>query len=344
MEGGSVRHAIHLGFPVGSILGPLIALPFLSKTNSTDDNDDVEGTVNVSDSSCYRENSRCSFHNRETFKETSDTSSIQVAYGIAGSVLLCVGFVFILLYCFRPQNATLNQRVLKNRKDEGKTWKEVISPRTWAEGNLRFGTTIMVFIMAYYFLVLATIKGTQEYIVPYAVDSDLGFTNQEAATLNSVISGMGTLARALSVIAVKYLDMTHIIVIESHGIFVFGLLSLIWGTRHKTALWIFVPCLGFFRESLWPSGYAWVDNFIILYGVLVGFIDVMVGLTNFALVSLQGYLYTNTVIESIFYTTVGYGLVLCILVHLMNYVGNRHGNRMKVALRNEKAIQESTDL
>ena len=79
------------------------------------------------------------------------------------------------------------------------------------------------------------------------------------------------------------------------------------------------------------AGYAWTDNFMVLFGILVGLNDVVNGLVNIPVTSLQGYLYENVGVETIFHTTVGYGSCLCILVHIMNLIGNRHGERKIVS-------------
>ena len=50
---------------------------------------------------------------------------------------------------------------------------------------------IVCFAMVIFILHTAAMKGSQEYLVTYAVDSGM-FTNQKAALLNSVVFGAGT--------------------------------------------------------------------------------------------------------------------------------------------------------
>ena len=106
-------------------------------------------------------------------------------------------------------------------------------------------------------------------------------------------------------------------------------------------MWVAAPALGFFRELAWPTGYAWTDYYIMLLGVVVGLLEIALQLFNMAFGPLQGYLYDNTVIESVFYTTVGYGCLQCVLSYVMTYYANRKGSRKA---REVKATQSALAL
>ena len=335
-NGGSARYGIHFGYPIGSAIGPLIAIPFVGDT--TDSNTTSKQGFLLSVQKAYSLLEQLT----DDGEDVTDDTSIEFAYLIGSGVALILSAIFVLMYIFGPRSAYLYQNTLSENKYN---WKEVISPRIWANGDFAFGIKIMILMFTYYLFVLAGIMGTQIYIVTYAVDSDLGFSSQEAATLNSLIFIMGTLGRGIAIVAIKYIHITWMIVLETHGLLLFGILCLFVGTEYKIALWIFAPCLGFFRELLWPAGYAWTDNFMLLFGVLVGLNDLVNGITNFFVISVQGYLYENVGIETIFYTTVGYGACLCILVHIMNFIGNKHGHQKNISkYMSETKMEEITRL
>ena len=335
-NGGSARYGIHFGYPIGAAIGPLIAIPFMGDTTDSNDTSNQGFIFSVHKAYSLLE------HLTDDVEVVTDDTSIEFAYLIGSGVALILSAIFIFMYIFGPRSAYLYQNTLSENKY---SWKEVISPRVWTNGDFAFGIKIMILMFIYYLFVVAAIMGTQIYIVTYAVDSDLGFSSQEAATLNSVISIMGTLARGIAIVAIKYIHITHMIVLETHGLLLFGILCLFVGTEYKIALWIIAPCLGFFRELLWPAGFAWTENFMVLFGVLVGLNDLVNGITNFFVISIQGYLYENVSIETIFYTTVGYGACLCILVHIMNFIGNKHGNRKNIFKDNlETKVEEITRL
>ena len=143
----------------------------------------------------------------------------------------------------------------------------------------------------------------------------------------------GTLARALAIVVSRYLDAPHMLLIEVHGQFLFGLLCLIFGTQSKLALWILAPGLGFFRELIWPTGFTWTDHYIVLFGVVVGWLNCSAALLNMALIPMQGYLYDHVGIESIFHTTVFFGFLLCVALWIMTYAASKKGGRKARALK-----------
>ena len=104
---------------------------------------------------------------------------------------------------------------------------------------------------------------------------------------------------------------------------------------------MFAPCVGFFRELTWPTGYAWADYYIVLLGVIVGLADMVTQLFNVLFVSLQGWLYDNTVPESIFYTTVGFSFLLCLFFYFMQFYASRKGPR-KLRLVAESSEEKLT--
>ena len=191
VNGGPARYAIHFGYPVGSILGPLIAMPFVSGVarQMTNQDDMLNSSVPASNGS--------DVPNLTTYAaavlvpvdatETTDQSSIEYAYLIVGAIIVLnsLTFVFMHFYAKQPSPKGLTLGV-----GGVKSFREVLSPSKWADGDTRFGVTILVLVMLYYILQMACMKGTQEYLVTYAVDSKL-FTNQRAAVLNSVVYGAG---------------------------------------------------------------------------------------------------------------------------------------------------------
>ena len=148
----------------------------------------------------------------------------------------------------------------------------------------------------------------------------------------------GACARALAIFVARYVTAPYMLFAVAHGQLLCGLLCLIFGTRSRVNLWIFAPCLGFFRELMWPTGFAYIDYYIPLLGVIVGITDVGAMLFNIGYVYLQGYLYENTVIESIFYTTVLFGALLCLHIYVTTFYASRKGSRKARAIeQNEKS-------
>ena len=126
-------------------------------------------------------------------ESTGDASTIQYAYLIVGLFTMLVASVFVILQCCgRTCKSTTISSKPKNRRDSiGFTsFRQVFSPKDWADGDACYGTMIFIFMNLYFVFELATIKGTQEYLVTYAVDSG-HFRSKEAVALNSVLFATG---------------------------------------------------------------------------------------------------------------------------------------------------------
>ena len=205
-EGGPARYAIHFGYPIGSMLGPLMAIPFVygeeATSNATtaapaaaargvwgwyrlpygavqrypglyddvdDGDDDGDGAIVES-------------------KHFDDGSSIEYVYLIVGLFIAVNAAVFMLLQLLRKHLHVTSRTA--TTEAEKTSFKQVLTPSEWADGDGRFGATFLVLMCVYFVLQTATHKGTQEYLVTYAVDSEM-FSATEAATLNSVVYAAG---------------------------------------------------------------------------------------------------------------------------------------------------------
>ena len=151
----------------------------------------------------------------------------------------------------------------------------------------------------------------------------------------------GTCARLASIAIARYVTPTKMLLAAVHGQLAFSLACAFIGVNYQSSLWVLAPLLGCFREVLWPLGYAWADHYIILFGVIVGLSNMAVMLCNIGQDPLQGWLYDHTVIESIFYTTVVYALLQCLLAYAMTYYASRRGSRKQ---RERLRVAEQTQM
>ena len=196
-DGGPARFAIHFGYPIGSMIGPLIAIPFVSDDQSS--NNETTTVDPTANENTYEHNGLAVLFGADIEQQSSiveskrydDGSSIEYAYLIVGLFIILLGAVFMVLQMFRKCIQQDDAMVTKIKEpEEERSFRQVLSPKEWADGDSRFGVSILIFMMVWYILQTATMKGTHEYLVTYAVDSGM-FSNQEAATLNSVVYACG---------------------------------------------------------------------------------------------------------------------------------------------------------
>ena len=152
----------------------------------------------------------------------------------------------------------------------------------------------------------------------------------------------GAFGRLVATILNSFVTAPYVLIAGVHGRLVLYVLMLLLGTQSRLNLWILVPILGFFREPMYPLIYSWGDHYIILLGVAVGLMDMISRIFDIGLESLQGYLYDTTTIESIFYTSVGFGFVQCVVACIMTYYASRKGGRKQRQLTEKKNDSNET--
>lgn len=327
-DGTGPMHAIHFGYPIGAFIGPLIARPFLSKN--------ISSSTNESQTFSYW------YGYADIRSEVDDNSNLEALYPIVFTVIV------ILALSYLPVQLCCSPKKTGGVGKASYSWKDVLFPSKWAQGDGKFGVKILIFVVCFYTFLKGAAKGIQDYIVTFAVDSDLGFTNQEAAVLNSAINAMGAVARAAGIVVSRYVSVRIMLFTEVHAQLVVSLLLVVFvNVNSRTGVYIFCCFYGFVRDPLWPSGYAWTDLYIILLTTVVGVIKVVTNSVDVFQITLQGYLYENWTINSIFYTTFIYSCLLCLLTYAMYYTTwgrpSRHSSIKEVVVNLEKKDSNEID-
>ena len=303
-KGGAPMHALHFGYPLGAMIGPLLAYPFVS----------IEDTTNTTSETTtlqYTELSNPRY---------ADDSRIEIPYVIVGIFLAILCVTFFIFQCIMP-----SKNIASHQHKQGYKWKDVFSPAKWSGDSSNFGLLIISLTMLFFALHIMALKASTYYMT-YAVD-EVGYTNQQATLYQSLMSFAGTLGRAASIVFAYFVPIQVMLITEVHGQVIFAILTLLWGLDDKLSYLVFSCFFTFFRDPIWPSAYTWTDQYIALYAVVVGLIDMATNLTGAVFSWLLGYLYTYTVPDSIFYNTVAAAILLCILVWIMNYIAQKHGSR-----------------
>ena len=188
LNGGSARIAIHVGYPLGAMIGPLIAMPFVMNTPEVDDSSSASGQdippPGVNESSSFLKANASNIP--QTVESIDDTSRIEIAYGIVASLIVSMAAVFLFLQCCVK---TPSQPIAERGRQL--SFRDVWRPSVWADGDSCYGVAVTLFLIAYFVLLMGAAIGTQVYLVTYAADSGM-LTNQKAALLNSLTFGAGS--------------------------------------------------------------------------------------------------------------------------------------------------------
>ena len=266
------------------------------------------------------------FDNGNEEERFPDGSQIEIAYAIVGSIVVANSVVFLVFQICRSKY-TLSTVQKKSRQDETYTWREVFSPTKWGEGDKKFGLTIVLLVMTFYFVLIATFKTSTTFYVPYAADSALGFSNSEAAIYNSIISFAGATGRACSIVAAKFIAIQQMIFVEVYGMVLWTILMAFWGHKSVTGFWTCSVLVVFFRDPIWPSAMTWADKYVVLFDIVVGLSDMSSKTSDALFAWLIGYMYEYVSMESMFYLSAAWGVVLCVLLVIMHLIATRHGSR-----------------
>ena len=300
-----------LGWSVGGIFGPLIAVPFVSTSSEEDaDNRTCVDDAQTNGESWLRQYSMQ--FNEDGSNSRSDRypddSSIEVAFWIVSCCIVSVAAMFVAMFvCFKPQS-------IGERKKYD--WSEIRSPSKWAFGDKSLGIkVILLYIIAFVFY-SGLYNGPGTFLATYAYDSELCFDKQEAALLSSAFNLAGSAGRVVVIVISKWVDVIPMFAVLTHGSLISGILLAFVGTTSQTALWVTACIFPLFYRPIWGSIYVWTNNYIILLASMIALQALINAFFSFFIVSMQGYLYVQAE-ETIFYTTIFYGALLCIVYYFM---------------------------
>ena len=313
-KGQSPMLAMHLGYPVGAAIGAQIASAFVSRSEN------YHNTAALGNGSSET-TSNLSFTNISTLSNATSEDvisigklKIEIAFVICGIYIILLSICLTFLQCFGVKNQ-------RSRRSGKFSWKDIFTPAKWSNNDTKFGIQIFLFFMLFQICFKGGDRGISQYLTTYAVDSDLGFSESEAARLNSI----AVLTDALStftcaVVIARFLSVKTVFMIQVNGLLLASIGALMFGTKSKIGLYIFACLYQAFKGPTWATNYVWVDHYIILLSTILAFVRVVRNGMDIFMIRLQGYLYTNVSITTIFYTTVGYTGLMCLLVYVIYYV------------------------
>ena len=340
VDAAPYMHAMLLGWPIGATVGPLVAGLFVSSSNSTSQNttsytlqtycDDVKcydrATV-FHDTAVWRPfepTERDDVNSNEVYIDDDrfpDDSSIQYAFYIAACFTMTSAVLFFIFFVYQRKSNATGDRVRKSMYG----WKEIFSPSKWTEGQPRLGVDFLA-CMVVFFLALDSCNNVVGFYLPtYAVDSDLGFSRQEAATLSSVSSLSGSVSRIISIILSNYVAVHYLFSGYVSTALLSVLLLGVFGTRSKTSLVVFTALFGFFWRPVRGHVYSYMNLYMIMIAAIFGFEGFVVALLSMPLTALHGYMYDHTFIEVIFYLGVLYSFVFFVVHIVFLLLGRFYG-------------------
>ncbi len=332
-KAGTPIIVVMFGFPVGCTVAPLLVSPFLQNNDlsSTFCNATTWSSANVSS------NLTASCH------PPQGQSRIHIAFGIIGCLIFLCGVPFWVLYWARP---------LRKYSLWGETKSSAREVLKTCSVGMTNSVVALVVLLSLFFVFYAAEEGSLGlFLFAYAVDSDLGFTQGQAALLNMAFRSSATTGVLLNAFLSRCLPIQvpsfTFLILDA----IFSLCLTLLGPTDKFLFGVFSCLSSLCYVPLWGSVIAWYGLYVVVYSIhtAIFLVSFCVGMVFF--VWLTGFLYEDYTPNAMLYVkAVGSFTTLLIMV-AFHFVVSSHKKRYNLAgdevevnvKEDSNMIDESTD-
>ena len=314
-DGDSPMQIMHMGYGIGNFLAPILAAPFLGPSEE----DDEDSHVNTS---YYNDYTTTAWSpNATQVPEEIKEARLEVPYTIVG-IFVAISALGALYYQYKDDPKEL--KTFSKPKD---TTKKVFSLSACGVDSKVYAVTIVSMVFTFYFVVQARDLAINGFLSPYAVESDLAFSKQEAAILDAMVRLALPVGRLIAGLILPCVPIQAILftVVFGGSLSTLGLSTI--GTQEAWGLWLFATLAMLFSAPIWPGGYTWTDKYVILAGMILGGVDIVTGLSGTIFNWFVGWLYTYYSPESIMYFSFVCSVILCVVLVVMQITASSHGYR-----------------
>ncbi len=312
------------GYPLGTVIAPLIAAPFITaEVNTTTNytaNQHVPRTAEM-----FRiwgnQFNRAPLESPAEY--TTAESRLEIPFAIIGSITFAAGLPFVVYYVCRP---------LKRYKLWGETktsLKQVFDIKTCSYGMGGFGITITVLSCLFWIMWGSIEASLGLFLYTYAVDSDLGFSSQEASWMMFTYGLASVVGTLLSVVATRYCPL-QVLVFSLVGLQTVALICMvILGRTSKVYLWVFASAVQLFYTSIYGDFVAWVGKYMVVYSILMSLYVIAYSVAMFAFAWITGYLYETYTPDSVLYVPLVASLGMCVIMTALQIVASLNARKKR---------------
>ena len=306
-------NAIHMGYPIGSALAPLIAMNFLKPQTDSDNSTTTMGTStlayesynsiighngnsysNSNESIYYRPHNNTmepgfnAYYNQyaTTVSANEPVSRIEIPYGIAGGLSLFVALLLLIIFTYGKFNG-----IHIYGKSKGSI-RETFSPQGFrSSGNTCFTVAIVILVCLLLGFCDSGLAAIEPYTFSFATESHLQFTNDQASILETTYKSVAIVSRMTCTIISRWVP-SHVILGVASSLYAISAVCLaILAPQDQVYLWLFMCTLQFSLYPIFPAGMLWSAKYIRYSSLIVGFVAVSYGLMSFFSTWTAGYLY-----------------------------------------------------
>ena len=310
-------YAIHLGFGLGSAIGPFIARPFLSPEENLVNCTSALVTCGTTEIAPTSEPSRY-----------PDGSRLEIPYAIMSCIILVVcGFMYALYIRGPPDELRAQLEASSSGSLLSQPLKEVCHPRTCANTSTAWAIFFLINLFFFYVWNTGREISIGTYVFTYATESDLGFSKDEAAALSGVYNLFYMLGRCVSIVISRWLTIQLMMSGEVVAVAVITVAMAIWGTSSQTAFAVLICSMGFFGSPLWPGQMSWLDNYITVTSTALFLVPAGASLGNIVFNPLYGAMLENKEYELFLGLIAVTGCLCCLQFIIQQVAGVKAGSR-----------------
>jgi hypothetical protein len=372
-ENSSPTLALHFGYSLGNVVGPLLVRPFLMDHS---DNDTSTPPLTSSFTSpqtligmyvWYVPGGRAirpEFPNQTdrdsfdfTFPSLQDTgdivprngtqSRIWIPYMISGGFGIVVAAVLGIFYCIGlPKEyqtlETEHQTHESHAADpvRGRKWKrfvKTLSPGSCTGGRRSYGVQMFSLIFLFYVANFGKDSALLTFTLPIAIDPSLPlhFTKLRADLLILIASVCACVGRLVFTLLAKCVAIQPLVFVQIFFILAAQVILVVWGLDSSTMYWVGICMYNGFSSPLFPSGIVWADRYVKMTAVAVALVNIATGVSTFVFTYIAGYLFDYKTNGSawVVYLSLGCSIAMAVLMVAMQVLGSYHGSR-----RNRRVI------
>lgn len=335
---------LHSGYGIGSFVIPLYTNPFLAvERKEMSNNGTLVGSTEMTPNTT-------AFSSMDALPKYLKESRIEYTYMIS-AILVAVHSISFYIFQYREKKyvyTNVNSVGGGKHDDNGlpdkpqeksRSLLQMINPATCTNGRMLYGLCLFAVLFLYFANVGGGERVVAGFVRSFSIDQ-LNFSPEDASYLNTSFWISFTVGRVLFSLAAKWISVRKLVIIETSGLTVVGILMAIFARSNRLACWILVQPMGIFQAPLWPSGVAWTDYHLELTGVGMTIILLGGSVGGICHLRLIGYLYQHFGAHTYIYQVVGIGSFALVLAIVLDMVSAKHGSRFKWnTARIEKCIE-----
>lgn len=283
-------HLLHVGYGVGALLVPLFVNPFLA-------------VVKV-----IKRKTRS--QTTETF-EVIENTNVQHAFTAIGISTLLLSFIYYRQYRNRHSSKVYTRLRTDTSKTKTLTFKQMVNPATYANGQLGYGVFVLTVLFIYFFTLVGGIEMFAHFVRSFSVEV-FKFTKTKASYLNMTFWLGLTIGRLIGSLLSSFIPIRKLFMIQVFlHTFSTTILNM-YASASPAMLWYCTAMEGFTISPLYPSGIAYGSTLIEITGMCLMVMSFAGSVGDLSFIWIAGKLYDSLGPLSILYVLQLVGIVICV--------------------------------